>query len=80
MVEETLAELPFERALAELEAVVQRLESGVLTLEETVALYARGRELARHCQSLLDEADLRLQQLAPDGAGGYVTTPLVITE
>lgn len=64
---EALLTLSFDQALAELEGVVQRLEGTALSLEETVALYQRGRVLAEHCQCLLDEAELRVSRLAPDG-------------
>ncbi len=80
MADEALKALPFEQALTALEDIVQQLESGALTLEETVALYEHGRELAKHCQLLLDDVDLRLQQLVPDGAGGHVASPLVVKE
>lgn len=64
---ETLVTLSFDQALTELEGVVQRLEGTALSLEETVALYQRGRMLAGHCQRLLDEAELRVSRLVPDG-------------
>ncbi len=64
---ETLVTLSFDQALTELEGVVQRLEGTALSLEETVALYQRGRMLAEHCQRLLDEAELRVSRLGPDG-------------
>lgn len=60
----------FEDAFAELEAVVAQLESGDLALDESVTLYERGQVLARLCNSLLDEADLRIQQLRADGTLG----------
>lgn len=66
---EALATLSFDQALTELESVVQRLEGGPLPLEETVALYQRGRALAEHCQRLLDAAELQVSQLAPEGIG-----------
>ena len=56
-------ELPFEDASAQLEEVVQRLEGGDLPLQEALALYERGVELANHCQGLLDQAELRVTQL-----------------
>ena len=80
MTDDARNEMSFEQALAELEAVVQQLESGALALEETVALYERGRQLSQHCQSLLDAVDLRLQQLVSDGAGGFTAAPLVLKE
>lgn len=80
MANETLDEMAFEEALAELETIVQKLEGGTLTLEDTVSLYERGRELAKRCQQLLDSVDIRLQQLSPDGAGGTVAVPLAMPE
>lgn len=57
-------DLPFERAYAELESVVQRLEGGELSLEDALSLYERGQMLARHCQALLDRAELRVTVLS----------------
>ena len=57
-------ELSFEDALAQLEGVVQRLEGGDLPLQEALALYERGVTLSNHCQSLLDQAELKVTQLA----------------
>ena len=68
---ETLENLSFEETLAELEAVVEKLESGTLALDQTVALYQRGRALSARCQHLLDAVELRIQQLVPDGDGGH---------
>ncbi len=58
--------LTFEQALAELEEVVASLEEGTLDLEDTVVLYQRGRGLAEHCQRLLDDVALRVQQLTSE--------------
>jgi len=60
---EGIEDLPFEGAYAELESVVQRLEGGELSLEEALSLYERGQVLARHCQALLDRAELRVTVL-----------------
>jgi exodeoxyribonuclease VII small subunit len=62
-----VGDLTFEQAYAELEDIVARLESGDLTLDESVALYARGQALARHCGVLLDGAELRVRQIGEDG-------------
>lgn len=56
--------LSFEDSFSELDTIVRRLESGELPLEESVALYERGRLLAAHCQRLLDGAELRITQVA----------------
>ncbi|MDA8348404.1 MAG: exodeoxyribonuclease VII small subunit [Pseudomonadota bacterium] len=53
----------FEQALAELEAVVERLERGDLPLEEALSVFERGVELTRHCQSALKAAQQRVEIL-----------------
>jgi exodeoxyribonuclease VII small subunit len=55
-----MEDLAFEAARAELEQIVRQLEEGALNLEQMIALYERGQLLARHCQALLDQADLRI--------------------
>lgn len=56
-------DLPFETALAELDSVLERMESGRLTLEESLTIYRRGSALLKHCQGQLTEADARLRVL-----------------
>jgi exodeoxyribonuclease VII small subunit len=56
----------FEQALDELDALVRRMESGELTLDESIAAYRRGAELARLCQSRLAQAELDIKQLEGD--------------
>jgi exodeoxyribonuclease VII small subunit len=58
-----LEKLSFEQAFGELEATVERLEGGDLTLDEAIALYERGMGLAQRCNATLDAAELRVQQL-----------------
>lgn len=60
-------ELTFETALQELEKIVAKLESGDLTLEESLSLYERGQQLAIFCNQQLDQATLRVEQLTADG-------------
>ena len=55
--------LTFEQAFAELEESVRTLERGDLPLEESLALYERGQELSAYCAKLLDEAELKVQQV-----------------
>ena len=64
-----LAGLTFEKALAELESIVQRLEQGKVDLEESIAIYERGEALKKHCQGLLERADARIEKitLGPNG-------------
>jgi exodeoxyribonuclease VII small subunit len=53
----------FEAALAELEAVVARMESGQLPLKESLAAYQRGAELLQYCQTALKDAQLQVEIL-----------------
>jgi exodeoxyribonuclease VII small subunit len=59
--------LTFEQAFAELEETVQKLEAGGLTLEESLALFERGQALAARCNLQLDEAQIKVSQLSPEG-------------
>ena len=67
--------LSFEEAFKELEDTVQRLEGGGLTLDESIALFERATKLAQHCGQKLDDAQLKVSQLAPLDEGGYQTVP-----
>lgn len=64
-----IASLPFEKALAELETIVTRLESGKVDLEQSIAIYERGEALKKHCEKLLKDAEARIEKitLKPDG-------------
>jgi len=53
----------FEQAIAELEALVDTLEKGELTLEESLAAFERGIGLTRACQKALDEAEQKVRIL-----------------
>jgi exodeoxyribonuclease VII small subunit len=59
-------DLTFEAALAQLESIVNRLEEGELTLEESVALFEQGQQLTAFCQGALDRAELRVSQVEAD--------------
>jgi len=60
---EEVAEMKFEEALAALEEAVKRLESGSLNLEEALETYGTSVALAKHCDRLLEQAELRVRQL-----------------
>ncbi len=66
---EPVAELAFDAALAELQAIVARLEEGGQPLEEALALYERGVALQDHLERLLAEAELRIRRLVERGGG-----------
>jgi exodeoxyribonuclease VII small subunit len=57
-------ELTFERAQAELEQIVARLEQGQASLDEALALWERGEELYAFCRAKLDSAQGKVEELA----------------
>jgi exodeoxyribonuclease VII small subunit len=56
----------FEAALAELERIVQSMEAGTLSLEQSLAAHKRGIELARYCQGRLAQAQAQVRVLEED--------------
>lgn len=54
----------YDRLVGEIEAIVERLESGDLSLAEALLEYQRGVELIRLCNDLLDQAELRISELS----------------
>ena len=69
--ETAAAEPSFEKALAELESLVAKMEDGGLTLEQSLAAHKRGLELARQCRARLDAAQQQVKVLE-----GEVLKPL----
>ena len=61
-------DVDFEAALAELEALVAKMETGELSLEESLGAFERGVSLTRQCQTALQAAQLRVNALMPDGS------------
>lgn len=66
--------LSFEQALAELEAIVRRLEAGDVELEQSIEIYERGAALRAHCEARLRSAELKVEQIV-QGVSGAVTEP-----
>jgi exodeoxyribonuclease VII small subunit len=64
-----IAALPFEKALALLEEIVARLESGKVDLEDSIRIYERGEALRKHCESKLKEAEARIEKITLSSAG-----------
>ncbi|MEI8144795.1 MAG: exodeoxyribonuclease VII small subunit [Alphaproteobacteria bacterium] len=64
-----VAALSFEKAIGELEQIVQKLERGDVALEESIGIYERGEALKKRCEMLLRDAEARVQKitLAADG-------------
>lgn len=67
----------FEQSMQALETLVDQMESGEMTLEDSLAAYERGVGLYRHCQSALEQAELRVRILTdparPDSAQDFDT-------
>lgn len=61
--------LSFEEAMAALEQVVARLESGQVSLEDSIELYTRGTALKAHCEAKLKGAQARIEKITLDEGG-----------
>ena len=68
-------DINFEKALEELEGIVEDLESGDLSLENSLKSFEKGIKLARLCQEQLSKAELQVQKLIEEN-GELKTTPL----
>ena len=71
-----ISDLTFEQALAELQNIVQELESGDGSLDESLSRYESGMILAQRCNDLLDKAELRVRELLPTGEEVDFSGPL----
>jgi exodeoxyribonuclease VII small subunit len=58
-----ISDLPFEKAMQELEEIVGKLEKGTVSLDESVKLYERGEALKKRCETLLREAEARIEKI-----------------
>jgi exodeoxyribonuclease VII small subunit len=71
---------PFEEAMAELEALVRRLEDGALPLEEALAAFERGMALVGVLGTRLDDVAQRVEVLVRAADGALATRPLAAEE
>jgi len=67
--------LSFEQAFEQLEAAVEALQDGQMPLERALNYYEEGMKLAKHCNELLEKAELRVQQLRVTSEGMPVLEP-----
>ena len=67
----------FEQSLDELEQLVEKMEQGEMSLEDSLAAYERGVGLYRRCQAALEQAELRVRLLTdpdqPDNAQAFAS-------
>ncbi|MEW6331635.1 MAG: exodeoxyribonuclease VII small subunit [Pseudomonadota bacterium] len=75
MAKKSVTPVNFEAALAELEKIVETMESGEQSLEESLKSFQRGIELTRACQQGLREAEQRVEKLVQKN-GEFATEPL----
>ena len=66
---EDIKKLSFEDALKALEDIVTRLESGEISLEESIETYSRGTYLKRHCEEKLKAAQAKIEKITLDEKG-----------
>jgi exodeoxyribonuclease VII small subunit len=70
--------MPFEEALRKLESIVEAMEAGDLPLETLLARFEEGMRLLKTCQTRLQEAELKIQQLEKKPAGDVALKPLAL--
>jgi exodeoxyribonuclease VII small subunit len=73
-------EMTFEEAFQELKDLVERLESQDLQLEEGLALFERGQSLAKRCEQLLEEAEIKIRQITVSDSGEAIESDLELPE
>ena len=79
MSDKAIADMSFEEAMAELEAVVAALEGSQTALEDSIKMSQRGAELKKHCEAKLKAAEEKVAQItfgadgSPDGLKPFET-------
>ncbi len=71
---EKIKNMSFEQALAELETIVAKLESGQAPLQESIEIYERGEALKNHCENLLKIAEIKIEKISLAKNGKAVGT------
>ncbi len=66
----------FEQSMQELEAVVRRLESGDITLDDSLAAFEKGISLIRECEARLNEAKGKIEKLVKDADSALKPVPM----
>ena len=64
-----IRKMSFEDALKALEKIVGQLESGDISLEDSIDVYTRGTYLKRHCEDKLKDAQVRIEKITLDNKG-----------
>jgi len=72
--------LPFEDALHRLEEIVEAMESQDLPLETLLSRYEEGTKLAQYCQTRLNDAEVKIQELEKNTKGVMTVKPVALNE
>ena len=72
-----MAKPTFEKAMQQLEGIVQELESGDLPLERAIKKFEEGIKLSKFCSEALDETEKRIQILLQDQEGNVTEKPFI---
>ena len=73
---EEIRAMNFEDALSALEQIVQNLESGDVSLENSIEIYTRGTQLRQHCEAKLKDASERIERITRQQSGALASEPL----
>lgn len=75
-----MAEKKFEQAMGRLEEIVESLEEGELTLEESLKIFEEGMNLIRFCSKKLEEAEQKVTVLIKESGGKFAQQPFGLDE
>jgi exodeoxyribonuclease VII small subunit len=75
-----MAEKKFEEAMKRLEDIVRSLESGDLTLEDSIGIFEEGMKLVSFCSKKLEEAEQKVTMLVKESEGMYTQQPFEMQE
>jgi len=75
-----MAEKKFEEAMGRLEEIVEKLESGDLSLEDSLKMFEEGMKLIRFCSEKLEEAEQKVTMLVKESGGKFVQQPFEAEE
>jgi exodeoxyribonuclease VII small subunit len=61
-----ISKLNFEQSIKELTAIVEKIEQGEIALQDSLAEYEKGMALIKHCRSILQKAEKRIEQISKE--------------
>lgn len=76
IIPDNITSMSFEDALSALEEIVRNLESGQVSLDESIDIYTRGTQLRAHCDNKLKDATARIEKITKTQGGKLITTDL----